>query len=79
MLPMWMDTLDNANRVHELGFGIKLDTNKFTESELMRAIDALLGDTRLTRALTRVSKRILSGDRLAVAATLVENVVHMNE
>ena len=72
-----MDTLDNANRIEQLGFGLKLDTNRFTEEQVLTAIDTLLSDTSLNKSLTDVSKRILSEDRLEVAANLVENVRHM--
>ena len=44
VLPLFWDQYDNAQRVDELGFGVRLDTYGFEDDELRGAIDRLLGD-----------------------------------
>ena len=47
VLPLFWDQVDNAQRVHETGFGRRLSTYGFADEELTGAIDALLADTAL--------------------------------
>src|SRR5664279_2289733 len=47
VLPLFWDQYDNAQRVHELGFGIRLDTYGWTDADLHGAIDSLLADAAL--------------------------------
>jgi UDP:flavonoid glycosyltransferase YjiC (YdhE family) len=44
VLPLFWDQYDNAQRVHELGWGVRLDTYRFTDAELQAAVDRLVGD-----------------------------------
>ena len=44
VLPIFWDQHDNAQRVHETGFGVRLPTYSFTDRDLATAIDDLLGD-----------------------------------
>ena len=50
LLPLFWDQYDNAQRVHELGYGVRLSTYEFTDAELTGALERLLGDTGLPRA-----------------------------
>ncbi len=43
VLPLFWDQYDNAQRVHETGLGVRLDTYGFEAPELTGAIDRLLG------------------------------------
>ena len=45
VLPLFWDQYDNAQRVHELGYGVRLPTYAFTDDELLGAVDRLLADT----------------------------------
>ena len=45
-LPLFWDQYDNAQRVAETGFGIRLPTYEFEDGELLGAIDRLLADER---------------------------------
>ena len=74
-LPLFWDQYDNAQRVEETGFGVRLDTYRFTEEELHGAIERLLGDTALRRRADElgVAVRARSGTRLA--ADLLERLV----
>ena len=44
VLPLFWDQYDNAQRVDELGFGVRLDPYRFTDSEMHEAIERLLAD-----------------------------------
>ena len=44
VLPLFWDQYDNAQRVQELGFGLRLDTYAFDDRELRDAVDRLLAD-----------------------------------
>jgi UDP:flavonoid glycosyltransferase YjiC (YdhE family) len=43
--------IDNAQRVHELGFGVRLPTFEFEDSEVAGAIERLLSDQALRQRL----------------------------
>ena len=54
-LPMFWDQHDNAQRVHETGFGVRLPTYDFEGAELLGAIDRLLARRRPSHAPRRPS------------------------
>jgi UDP:flavonoid glycosyltransferase YjiC (YdhE family) len=72
VLPLFWDQYDNAQRVHELGLGIRLDTYRFTDAEMHAALARLLGDTALHARLTAAATTIQHRDGLRQAATLIE-------
>ena len=74
MLPLFSDQFDNAQRVHETGYGIWLDTYKCTEQEMTDAIDKLLSDQELHQRLKKASQRILSVDRHELLADKIEQL-----
>ena len=43
VLPLFWDQYDNAQRMHELGFGVRLATYDFADEELIAAVDGLRG------------------------------------
>ena len=49
---------DNAQRVNEKGFGIKLDPFKRIKKYLVKAIQTLINDNQLKVKLKQISKRI---------------------
>ena len=74
LLPLFWDQYDNAQRMHELGFGRRLRTYEFTEDELIGAVDGLLGDAQLRSRLDAMGASIrdrLGKDR---AADVIEPV-----
>jgi MGT family glycosyltransferase len=74
LLPLFWDQYDNAQRVHETGFGVRLDTYRFSDDELHSALAGLLGDAALRARLAAASARIQRADGVARAAQLVESV-----
>jgi len=74
LLPLFWDQYDNAQRMHELGFGIRLKTYEFTPEQLNGAIDTLLADTGLRTRLDEIGAAIRSRDGLTKGADIIERV-----
>jgi MGT family glycosyltransferase len=72
ILPLFWDQYDNAQRLHETGFGIRLDTYAHAPEELTGAIDRLLADGALRDRLARVSSRLAAAPGTVTAADLIE-------
>jgi UDP:flavonoid glycosyltransferase YjiC (YdhE family) len=74
VLPLFWDQVDNAQRVDETGFGVRLSTYGFRDEELTGAVDRLVGDRALRDRMTAMSARIRSTSGTARAANLIERV-----
>ncbi|MGV9310508.1 MULTISPECIES: glycosyltransferase [unclassified Nonomuraea] len=74
LLPLFWDQYDNAQRVDELGYGVRLSTYSFTDEELTGALDRLLGDTELRARLAAAGEEIRRRDGLRKAADLIEQL-----
>jgi MGT family glycosyltransferase len=74
VLPLFWDQYDNAQRVHELGYGVRLDTYAFEDREMHEAIDRLLADTALRGRMEREGSAIRARDGKAIAADLIETL-----
>ena len=72
VLPLFWDQYDNAQRVHELGFGRRLPTYTHEPAELRDTLDALLEDDALQWRLSAVSARLRSQPGTVRAAALIE-------
>ncbi|KAB8197110.1 glycosyl transferase [Nonomuraea phyllanthi] len=74
VLPLFWDQYDNAQRVDELGYGVRLSTYTFTDEELKGAVERLLGDTELRARLAAAGEEIRRRDGLRKAADLIEQL-----
>ncbi len=74
VLPLFWDQYDNAQRVDETGFGVRLGTYSFAESELTDAIERLLSDVALKQRLVAASTRVQKSDGIKVGADVIEEV-----
>jgi MGT family glycosyltransferase len=74
VLPLFWDQYENAQRMDELGFGVRLDTYAFADDELTGAVDRLLADTALRARLTAMGEAIRGRDGLRVGADVIEQV-----
>ncbi|MFG6194734.1 nucleotide disphospho-sugar-binding domain-containing protein [Nonomuraea sp. JJY05] len=74
LLPLFWDQYDNAQRVDELGYGVRLSTYTFTDDELKGAVERLLGDTELRARLAAAGEEIRRRDGLRKAADLIEQL-----
>jgi MGT family glycosyltransferase len=74
VLPLFWDQYDNAQRMDELGFGVRLATYDFVDDELVTAVDGLLEDEVLRASLDALGERIRDQDGARRAADLIEDV-----
>jgi len=74
ILPLFWDQYENAQRIDELGFGVRLDTYRFTDAELTGAVDRLLADTALRERLAAIGAAVRARDGLRVGADVIERV-----
>jgi UDP:flavonoid glycosyltransferase YjiC (YdhE family) len=72
VLPLFWDQYDNAQRVEEVGFGLRLPTYEFEEHELHAAIERLLAADGLR--LAAAAQRLQARPGTTSAADLIEAV-----
>jgi len=73
-LPIFWDQHDNAQRVHETGYGIRLPTYAFEDAELAAALVTLLGDEELRARAAAAAARLQRRRGTVVAADLIERL-----
>ncbi|XP_054154041.1 NDP-glycosyltransferase YjiC-like [Oppia nitens] len=73
VLPLFADQFDNAQRVQDLGLGIRLNAYKCTDEELLTAIEKLLNDNELNEKLQKISQRIQSDNSLDKFPQIIDN------
>jgi MGT family glycosyltransferase len=74
VLPIFWDQHDNARRVHETGFGIRLPTYDFEDGELAASLDRSLADEALRARCAAAGKRLRELPGTVLAADLIESV-----
>jgi MGT family glycosyltransferase len=75
VLPLFWDQYDNAQRIHETGFGIRLDTYTHEPEELLGAIERLLANGKLSQRLTATSERLQQNPGTVKAADRIQELV----
>ncbi len=80
VLPLFADQFDNAQRISETGYGIRLDTYGFTDEELIGAVDRLLTDKKVQDKMKTAGQRMLnSGSKHELLADKVEQLMAERE
>jgi UDP:flavonoid glycosyltransferase YjiC (YdhE family) len=74
VLPLFWDQYDNAQRVRELGWGVRLDTYRFSDAQLHAAVDRLVGDSGPRARLDAAGAAIRTRDGLGRAADAIERL-----
>jgi MGT family glycosyltransferase len=74
VLPIFWDQHDNAQRVHETGYGMRLPTYAFEEEQLVAALDRLLAADGIRSRAAAAGERLRRASGTEVAAALVERV-----
>ena len=77
VLPIFWDQHDNAQRIDETGFGIRLDTYAHEPAELRAAIARLLDDGALADRLAQTSRRLQAARGTELAADLIERACRL--
>jgi UDP:flavonoid glycosyltransferase YjiC (YdhE family) len=72
VLPFFWDQHDNAQRIDETGYGIRLDTYAHEPDELHGAIARLLDDGELADRLAQTSRRLRAAPGTELGADLIE-------
>ncbi|XP_054152672.1 uncharacterized UDP-glucosyltransferase YdhE-like [Oppia nitens] len=75
VMPLFGDQFDNAQRVQEKGFGIRLDAYKCSEEELLTAIESLIEDNILAEKMQKISQQIFAENSLIKLPQILENLV----
>jgi UDP:flavonoid glycosyltransferase YjiC (YdhE family) len=75
VIPIMGDQYDNAQRVHEKNFGLRMDAYSCTQEELLNTVDKLVNDESLEERMRRVSDRIQSSRSNEKAADLIEKII----
>jgi UDP:flavonoid glycosyltransferase YjiC (YdhE family) len=73
LLPIFWDQHDNAQRVHERGYGVRLDTYRYTDDEMVRALRDM-STTEVRARAEAAGRRIRAADGVRRAADLIEAV-----
>jgi UDP:flavonoid glycosyltransferase YjiC (YdhE family) len=66
--PLFWDQHDNAQRIHETGFGRRIPAYTFRDEELLDAVAALLADRPLAERLAGVSAELQARPGTVTAA-----------
>jgi MGT family glycosyltransferase len=74
-LPLFWDQYDNAQRLAETGFGARLPTYDWTETELVAAVERLLDDEPLRRRTATIAAGVRAHRGNVAGADLIERLV----
>ena len=74
VLPIFWDQHDNAQRVHETGYGMRIPTYTFDPGALGAAVDTVLADEALRGRCRAAGERLRRRPGTVVAADLIERV-----
>jgi UDP:flavonoid glycosyltransferase YjiC (YdhE family) len=74
VLPVFWDQHDNAQRVHECGYGARLSTHGFADGGLAAAVDRVLGNVPLRVRCAAAGERLRRRPGTVVASDLIERV-----
>jgi UDP:flavonoid glycosyltransferase YjiC (YdhE family) len=74
LLPLFWDQYDNAQRIHESGLGVRLDTYGHAPQELRGAVDGLLADEAVATRLDEISRALQAAPGTVKAADLIEQL-----
>ncbi|MCZ6696085.1 MAG: glycosyltransferase, partial [Acidobacteria bacterium] len=75
VMPFCWDGLDNATRIHETGYGIRLPRYTWKDADLIAAIERLLGDGAMRERLAHLSARMRSADGRRQAAAHLDSLL----
>ena len=78
-LPLFWDQYDNAQRLDETGFGVRLPTYDWSDDALIGAVDRLLADDALRARMGTIATQIRADPGHIAAADVLEQVALTGE
>ncbi len=75
ILPFCWDGLDNATRIQETGYGLRLPRYTWTDGEFASGLERLLGDAAMHDRLRRLSAHMQAADGRRKAARLIDGLL----
>lgn len=75
IMPFCWDGLDNATRIHETGYGLRLPRYDWTDEQFAAALRRLLTDHEMQARLTAISARMRAADGRRAAAGLIDDLL----
>ena len=75
VMPLFADQFDNAQRIADKNYGIRLEPYAFKDQELVDAVNKLLFDEDLKQRLENVKTRMQQSNSKAKACEQIENLV----
>jgi MGT family glycosyltransferase len=78
-LPLFWDQYDNAQRLDETGYGVRLPTYDWTDDELADAVNRLLANDDLTARMATISAAVQAEPGRVKGADLIERVARTGE
>ena len=78
-LPLFWDQYDNAQRLDETGYGVRLPTYDWTDDELADAVNRLLADDDLTARMATIAAAVQAEPGRVKGADLIERVARTGE
>jgi MGT family glycosyltransferase len=74
VLPIFWDQHDNAQRVQETGYGVRVPTYDFADGQLAAALDDVLADEAMRARCAAAGERLRQRPGTVLAADLIEQV-----
>ena len=73
VLPLFGDQYDNAQRLQDTGYGLRLNPYSCSEEQLLAAVNSLLADQKMNDKLKAAAQRISKSQSLLEATQLIES------
>ena len=78
IMPLFYDQFDNAQRVQEKGYGIRLEPYDFEDHVLVQAIESILNDSELKQKYVAMAERIKQSNSKVNACLQIEKLANQN-
>ncbi|NP_001310082.1 uncharacterized UDP-glucosyltransferase YojK-like [Tetranychus urticae] len=72
VIPQFDDQLDNAQRIADLGLGVRINLYEFSGEKLLKAIEDVLNDEKIHANVARVSEELKRTDSRDKVISLIE-------
>jgi MGT family glycosyltransferase len=74
VLPLFWDQYDNAQRVDEMGFGVRLATYAFSDADMTASLERVLADGVMRSRVAAAGERVRARSGLRSAADRIESL-----